>query len=205
MEEVEKTERIGVGAINHFNQQQLLSLDACMECGRCEEACPAYATEKPLSPKKVVQDLKGLMEAVGQASRLSPGRLALEGSSAGETPALTGGTPAPPGLHGETIQAETLWSCTACSACVRVCPVRIDPLTLITDMRRNRVGEGTLSGTPATALRRMQSSGNPWGLPPAERANWADGLGVPTAKRTRPLKCSIGLAAPAPTTAAPSV
>jgi len=53
----------------------------------------------------------------------------------------------PPTLHDETIQAETLWSCTACSACVRVCPVRIDPLTLITDMRRNRVGEGALSGT----------------------------------------------------------
>src|SRR5437667_5858371 len=85
-------------------------------------------------------------------------------------------------LHDDTIQAETLWSCTARSACVRVCPVRIDPLTLITDLRRNRIGEGALSGTAATALRRMQSSGNPWGLPLAERANWAEGLGVPTVK-----------------------
>src|SRR2546428_7014877 len=75
IEEVEKTERIGVRAMDDFNQQQLLSLDACMECGRCEEACPAFATDKPLSPKKVVQDLKGLMRVgfVGQASRLSPG------------------------------------------------------------------------------------------------------------------------------------
>src|SRR5207247_1552847 len=84
MEDVEKTERIGVSAINHFTQQQLLTLDACMECGRCEEACPAFATDKPLSPKKVVQDLKVLM---GLA-------LTTDGSA----------------LHDATIQAETLWS-----------------------------------------------------------------------------------------------
>ncbi len=158
MEEVEKTERVGVSAIEHFNQQQLLSLDACMECGRCEEACPAHATDKPLSPKKVVQDLKLLMSAIGN-------RQSAIGNS-------------PDGL----IAAETLWSCTACSACVGVCPVRIDPLTLITDLRRNRVGEGALSGTAATALRRMQSSSNPWGLPAADRPNWSEGIGAPTAK-----------------------
>ena len=171
MEEVEKTERVGVSAVNHFNQQQLLSLDACMECGRCEEACPAHATEKPLSPKKVVQDLKGLMtlNLTPHASRLTPGQ--------------SESSPAPlRALHEETIKLETLLSCTACSACVGVCPVRVDPLTLITDLRRNRVGEGALSGTAATALRRMQSSSNPWGLPAAERANWSEGLGVPTAK-----------------------
>jgi Fe-S oxidoreductase/nitrate reductase gamma subunit len=161
MEEVEKTERIGVSAANHFDRQQLLSLDACMECGRCEEACPAYATAKPLSPKKVVQDLRHLMT------------LSLS------QPPVAGPVPA---LHGATIAAETLWSCTACSACVKVCPVRIDPLTLITDMRRNLIGEGALSGTAATALRRMQSSHNPWGLPAAERANWSEGLGAPTVR-----------------------
>ena len=170
MEEVEKTERIGVSAINHFNQQQLLSLDACMECGRCEEACPAFATEKPLSPKKVVQDLKGLMTWNLRPRASCP---------AGTQP--PGGLPERP-LHDETIQIETLWSCTTCTACARVCPVRLDPVTLITDMRRNRLGEGALSGTAATALRRMQSSGNPWGLPAAERANWAEGTGAPTAK-----------------------
>ena len=171
LEEVEKTERIGVSAVNHFTQQQLLSLDACMECGRCEEACPAFATGKPLSPKKVVQDLKNLM-----GWTLTPRG---SGTPAGQTPA----SPQQPRmLHDETIEAGTLWACTTCSACVRVCPVRVDPLTLLTDMRRNRVGESALSGTAATALRRMQSSGNPWGLPAAERADWADGIGVPTAK-----------------------
>jgi Fe-S oxidoreductase/nitrate reductase gamma subunit len=170
MEEVEKTERIGVSAINHFNQQQLLSLDACMECGRCEEACPAFATDKPLSPKRVVQDLKELM-----TWNLKP-------QTSGRTESQAATSLRARALHGETIQIETLWSCTTCTACVRVCPVRIDPLTLITDLRRNRVGEGALSGTAATALRRMQSSGNPWGFPAAERANWSEGIGAPTVK-----------------------
>ena len=170
MEEVEKTERIGVSAINHFNQQQLLSLDACMECGRCEEACPAFATEKPLSPKRVVQNLKGLM-----TWNLRP-------HASRPVGAQTPDSSPERALHEETIQIETLWSCTTCSACARVCPVRLDPVTLITDMRRNRLGEGALSGTAATALRRMQSSGNPWGLPAADRANWAEGIGAPTVK-----------------------
>lgn len=191
MEEVEKNERIGVSHITHFNQPQLLSLDACMECGRCEEACPAFATDKPLSPKKVVQDLKGLMSGLsvvrGQgAGGRRQGAIAdakeADGKSTDHGLQTTDSASPLPALHGETIQAETLWSCTACSACVQVCPVRIDPLTLIFDMRRNRVGEGALSGTAATALRRMQSSSNPWGLPPADRANWAEGLGAPMCK-----------------------
>lgn len=155
MEEVEQTGRVGPSDIRHFDRAQLLSLDACMECGRCEEACPAFATAKPLSPKRVVQDLRGLMEATGAA--LEAGREA-------------------PALHGTTIAADTLWSCTACSACVNVCPVRIDQVALIVGLRRHLVAEGGLSGTAATALRRMQSNGNPWGLPPAERAAWAEGL-----------------------------
>jgi Fe-S oxidoreductase len=165
LEQVEKEERIGVSAINHFDQQQLLSFDACMECGRCEEACPAFATEKPLSPKRVVQDLRSLMTA-----SLRPRR----GNGATQSTL--------PALHDDTIQIDTLWACTTCSACANVCPVRIDPVTMITDMRRNRVGEGALSGTAATALRRMQSSGNPWGLPASDRGAWTAGLEVPTTK-----------------------
>ena len=156
MEEVEKTERVGVSDIRHFSVQELLSLDACMECGRCEEACPATATGKPLSPMRVVQDLKSLMEVT--AAGLAAGKKEFRA------------------LHEDTITAETLWSCTACSACVDVCPVRIDQLKLIIGMRRHLVAEGGVSGSAATALRRMQSNANPWGLPPAERANWTEGL-----------------------------
>lgn len=157
MEEVEATGRVGPADIRHFSQQQLLSLDACMECGRCEEVCPAFATAKPLSPKRVVQDLKGAMEKT--AAALAAGREA-------DVPAL----------HETTIAAETLWSCTACNACVNTCPVRVDQLTFILTLRRHLVAEGGLSGTAATALRRMQSNGNPWGLPAAERTAWTDAL-----------------------------
>jgi len=157
MEEVEATGRVGPADIRHFSQQQLLSLDACMECGRCEEACPAFATAKPLSPKRVVQDLKGAMEKT--AAALAAGKE----------------TDVPP-LHGAVIAPETLWSCTACNACVNTCPVRIDQLTFILTLRRHLVAEGALSGTAATALRRMQSNANPWGLPAAERTNWTDAL-----------------------------
>lgn len=156
MAEVEETGRIGASDIRHFSRTQLLSLDACMECGRCEEVCPAHATAKPLSPKRVVQDLKVLMEST--AATLAAGRTDV------------------PALHETTIAAETLWSCTACSACVAICPVRIDQLSLIIGLRRHLVAEGGLSGTAATALRRLQSNANPWGLPPAERAAWLDGL-----------------------------
>lgn len=157
MEEVEATGRVGPSDIRHFSQQQLLSLDACMECGRCEEVCPAFATAKPLSPKRVVQDLKGAMEKT--AAALAAGKE----------------SDVPP-LHEATISAETLWSCTACSACVNTCPVRVNQLEFILTLRRHLVAEGGLSGTAATALRRMQSNGNPWGLPASERTNWTDAL-----------------------------
>jgi heterodisulfide reductase subunit C/nitrate reductase gamma subunit len=157
MEEVEQTGRVGPADIRHFSQQQLLSLDACMECGRCDEVCPALATDKPLSPKGVIQDLKRTMEKT--AAALAAGKE----------------TDVPP-LHGVTVMPETLWSCTACSACVNTCPVRIDQLTFILTMRRHLVAEGALSGTAATALRRMQSNANPWGLPASDRTNWTDQL-----------------------------
>ena len=153
IEEVEETGLVGVSEIAHLDRQQLLSLDACVECGRCQDACPAFASGKPLSPKAVVQDLKGLMQAtsIGQAVA----------------------------LHGDTVQAETVWSCTSCSACVTACPVRVDPLGLLFDLRRDRAAEGALAGSAANSLRQMQTKGNPWGFPQAERLAWAEGLDVP--------------------------
>lgn len=156
MEEAERDGRIGVSDVRHYNSAQLLSLDACMECGRCQDACPAFATGKPLSPKKIVTDLRGVMERLAE---------------------IEGETPLNP--H-EVIMPETLWSCTACSACVEVCPVRVDQLTLILDLRRHLTSEGGLSGTAATALRRMQSSANPWGLPQTERADWTRDAATPS-------------------------
>jgi Fe-S oxidoreductase/nitrate reductase gamma subunit len=151
MEEVEQTGRTGVHAIADFNRQQLLSLDSCMECGRCEDACPATATGKPLSPKAVVIDLRNLMSSDGE------------------------------NVH-RTIHDETLWACTMCQACVQECPVLIGHVDLISDMRRDLIGEGKLSGPPAKALQQISSQSNPYGRSNSDRLAWADGLEVPTAE-----------------------
>jgi len=148
MEEVERTGRTGVHQLVDLNRQQLLSLDSCMECGRCEDACPATATGKPLSPKAVVIDLRGLMSRGG-----------------GD-------------VHG-TIRDETLWACTMCQACVQECPVLIGHVDLISDMRRDLIGEGKLSGPPAKALQQVGNQSNPYGRHNSERLAWADGLDVP--------------------------
>jgi Fe-S oxidoreductase/nitrate reductase gamma subunit len=160
METVEETGRIGASSLTDFTRQELLSLDACMECGRCEDACPAFASQKPLSPKAVVLDL-----------RLAMGGLGFPGSP----------HDLPTGNRDDGLIApETLWACTMCQACVFECPVLIGHVDLIAGMRRYLVGEGRLSGPPAQALRRLAGQGNPHGQPPGERLAWADGLDVPT-------------------------
>ncbi len=166
IEELEETGFVGVGAVRDFSSQQLLMMDACVSCGRCDDACPALEAGKPLSPKSVVQDLRAHLNVVG--ALLSQTRT---------TPTNGHHSPA---LHGDTIAAETLWSCTTCSACVDVCPLGVSPLGMITDLRRFLVGEAELRGSPATALQKTQRTGNPWGLPAAERFAWAEGLKVPT-------------------------
>ena len=149
LEEVEETGRVGLAEVTDFTQRQLLSYDACTHCRRCESACPAFATGKPLSPMRVILDIAEHGEHQGS-------------------------------LHGDVISAETLWSCTTCGACVHNCPVLIDQMGTIIDMRRHLVGEGQVVGSSQSALRTIASRGNPWGLPPEERADWAQGLDVPT-------------------------
>lgn len=187
--DVEQTGVIGAREIRDFTRVQLLELDACMACGRCQDACPAFEAGKPLSPRAVVQDLRGHLDSVGPSlllsrwlgqSRPRPSRGALDApaqrSGASKTP------PQPPeSMHGDVISAATLWSCTACSACVDVCPVGVNPLRMITDMRRSLIGEGQFRGAPAKALQNMGRSGNPWGMAPQDRLAWTAGLDVPVA------------------------
>jgi Fe-S oxidoreductase/nitrate reductase gamma subunit len=152
MEKVEQTGRIGVGTLADLNGTFLLSLDACMECGRCTEACPAYAVGKPLDPKQIVLSLRQQMWA----------------------PDLSETTT-------DVIDDESLWACTNCHACVRECPAAIRHVDLIGGIRRYRVGEGRLSGSVGTMLRQLASQKNPWGLPPSQRMEWAKGLEIPLA------------------------
>jgi Fe-S oxidoreductase/nitrate reductase gamma subunit len=153
MEEIERTGQVGAGKIENFTRQQLLSLDACMECGRCEDACPAWASGKPLSPKRMVVDLRH---------------------------AMAGGWGEGAALHQTVTPAETLWACTMCQACVQECPVLVGHVDLISDLRRFAVAEGQLAGPSASALKQIASRHNPYGKPQSERLDWAAGLKVPT-------------------------
>ena len=159
LEQVEETGRVGAERIEDLDFGQRMSLDACMECGRCHDACPAWASGKPLSPMHIVTDLRGLMERTA-ASPTTDGH---------------------PTLHGDTIRAEALWACTMCQACVRECPVLIGHVDLIADMRRHLVGEGQIDGPPATAMRHVAAHANPYGVPNDTRLDWAVGLDVPLA------------------------
>jgi Fe-S oxidoreductase/nitrate reductase gamma subunit len=159
--DVEKaeTEPLGVGAIKDFTWKQLLDLDACTNCGRCQDACPAWATGKPLSPRKVVQDLKvHMLKAVN-----------LQANQTEDVPTLVGEAPN---------EAE-IWACTTCGACQETCPVYVEHIVKIIDLRRNLVM--TLSKMPETAqlmLRNMQSRGHPWaGIQSLRlRGDWTSGL-----------------------------
>jgi Fe-S oxidoreductase/nitrate reductase gamma subunit len=153
IEEVEATGQIGVARLADFSYRQLVELDACVSCGRCEDRCPAFEAGKPLSPRNVVQDLVGVMNSRDTSEN----------------------------VHGQPIAAETLWSCTTCGACADVCPLGISPMRMITDMRRFLIGEGSLRGSPAAALQKTDRAGNPWGMPPSDRLAWAAGLNVPLA------------------------
>lgn len=149
LEEVEETGRFGLSTVEEFSWPQLMSYDACTHCRRCESACPAFFTNKPLSPMRVILDIA----ANGEREE---------------------------SLHGEVISDETLWSCTTCGACVHQCPVLIDQMGTIVEMRRHLVGEGQVVGSSQAALRSIAATGNPWGLPQEDRTAWAEGLDVPT-------------------------
>lgn len=150
MADVEETGKIGLTELADLDFWQRLSLDGCMECGRCTDVCPAHAVGKELNPKAIVLDIRRHLE--GQKS-----------------------------VPLDFLTDEALWACTNCHACVTECPALIRHVDLIDGVRRHRVAEGRLSGSGATVLRQLGSKENPWGLPNAQRLDWAKGLDVATA------------------------
>jgi Fe-S oxidoreductase/nitrate reductase gamma subunit len=157
--DIENAETLGVGDIKDFTWKQLLDLDACTNCGRCQDACPAWATGKPLSPRKVVQDLK--VHMLQAAS--------LQANPSDNAPALVGEAPS---------EAE-IWACTTCAACQETCPVYVEHIVKIIDLRRNLVlAQSKMPETAQLMLRNMQSRGHPWaGIQSLRlRGDWISGL-----------------------------
>ncbi len=148
---IEEAEALGVSKLEEFSWKRRLDFDACVECGRCQAACPAYLSGTALSPKRIIVKLKRH----------------LHGEMAGP-------------IHGELIKPEELWACTTCMACVQECPAFIDIVDTIIDLRRYlALSEGALPSTAPQSLQNIQRAGNPWGLPAGERLAWAQGLDVP--------------------------
>jgi Fe-S oxidoreductase/nitrate reductase gamma subunit len=164
IENIETAEILGVGELTAFSWPQLLDFDACTECGRCQVVCPAYMAGTPLNPKRLILDLRDHMTA--QAGVL------LANGNGHQVDGLD--------MVGDIITQETLWSCTTCRACVHECPVLIEHVDAIVDMRRYlTLTLGDIPGTGALGLQNLNRAGNPWGQPPTARSEWAQGLDVP--------------------------
>jgi Fe-S oxidoreductase len=170
----------GVAKPADFLWNQLLGFDACVQCGKCEAACPAFAASQPLNPKKLIQDLVAGLSATSDASYAgSP----YPGIAVGEHY----GSPSEaivPGL----IEPETLWSCTTCRACVEECPMLIEHVDAIVGMRRSlNLREGDAPGKAAETLANLRETGTQGGFSNTARYDWAVDLDIDTAEPGEPV------------------
>ncbi|MCK5577671.1 MAG: (Fe-S)-binding protein [Dehalococcoidales bacterium] len=167
--DLEAVETFGAAKITDLSWKQVLDLYSCVVCGQCQDACPATASGKPLNPKKLIQDLKiHLLEA-------GPELLKHRGGSdnPGDKPAKT--------LPGEVITRDEIWACTTCRACDEICPLYVEHIDKIIDLRRNLVLEqASLPETAEQALRSLETRGHPWRGTTASRTDWAQGLDIRT-------------------------
>jgi Fe-S oxidoreductase len=172
MENVTEDTVFGVGKIEDFTWKQMLDFSTCTECGRCQSVCPAWTTGKPLSPKLVIMALRDNMFA-------SADRLIGKGEEAAESESLVG----------TVIDPDVLWSCTTCGACVEQCPVDIEHVDAIVDMRRYEVlMESRFPQEANLLLRNLENQGDPWGLGGSKRTDWTNTLDfeVPVVSGTIP-------------------
>jgi Fe-S oxidoreductase len=154
--------RLGAAVATDLSRKQVLDLFSCTECGRCQEVCPAWNTGKPLSPKLLIMDLRD--HVLGEAP-------AILDAGAGEVELQP--------LVPNAVIDQVVWDCTTCGACVRECPVDIEHVDTIVDLRRNLVmAESRFPSEAGAMLRGVESHENPWGQPASARTEWADGLDV---------------------------
>jgi heterodisulfide reductase subunit C len=150
--------RFGAKDVTDLTWKNLLDAYTCTECGRCTSSCPANLTGKKLSPRKIMMDTRDRLTEVGENCR-KHGKDYSDGKS----------------LLGNYITEEEIWACTSCNACVQECPVNIDPLSIIVDLRRFLVMEESKMPSELTGmLTNIENNGAPWQFSPSDRLNWAN-------------------------------
>ena len=154
--------RFGAKDVQDLTWKQLMEAYSCTECGRCTSVCPANATGKLLSPRKVMMDTRDRVEEVGRAIDAAGGSW---GQGDGKA------------LLGDYISEEELWACTSCQACVDACPVNISPMGIILDMRRSLIMEDSKAPEAITSMfNNVENNGAPWAFPATDRGKWTDEL-----------------------------
>jgi len=178
----ENAEAFGVGKLEEFTWKQIFDSDACTRCGRCQDGCPAYLTGKPLSPKKLVQDIKTHWLEKAPLDPLMAKVAAKLAAAKGETPApVVEGEETGKALVGEVIDLHELWSCTNCMYCMEHCSASIEHVPKIIDMRRYKVlTEADFAPELQLTCRNMENNSNPWGIGAHLRGDWAKEMGVKT-------------------------
>jgi Fe-S oxidoreductase len=151
-----EVEKFGAKDVTDLTWKNLMDAYTCTECGRCTAECPANQTGKLLSPRKIMMDTRDRLEEVAAGKRKN-GADFEDGKS----------------LLRDYITEEELWACTTCNACVEACPVNIDPLNIIVDLRRFLIMEESKSPESITAMfNNVENNGAPWAFSQADRANW---------------------------------
>ena len=173
--EFETAESFGVGTVEHFTWKQLMDSDACTRCGRCQDNCPAHLTEKPLSPKKIQTSSKDAMDE--RIPKIMAAKKAAEDPATVDLTAIESKM-----LIGEHILDDEIWSCTNCAACMEACPVNIEHVPKINDMRRYKVlMEASLAPELQTSFSNLETNFNPYGFAFANRGEWVPAeLGIKT-------------------------
>ena len=156
-EQAEAPSHFGAKDVQDLHWVQLMNAYSCTECGRCSASCPANITGKKLSPRKIMMDTRDRLEEVGKNIDANKGEFVDDGKS----------------LLDDYISREELWACTTCNACAEACPVNIDPMSIIVEMRRYLVMEESAANQQLNMMMtNIENNGAPWAYPAADRGNW---------------------------------